>query len=127
MRKRLRILLESLGLPDAELSVSFVGDSFMRTLNRTYRRIDRPTDVLSFSMQEGAFPRIQPDVLGDIVIAVPVAARQASAAGHDLHCEIDLLLIHGLLHLLGYDHERGRREDISMKRKERALLARLSA
>lgn len=120
-------MLESLGLPDAELSVSFVGDAFMRTLNRTYRGIDRPTDVLSFSMREGAFPRIQPDVLGDIVIAVPVAARQASAAGHDLHREIDLLLVHGLLHLLGYDHERGRREEAGMKRKERALLARLPA
>lgn len=99
----------------------------MRTLNRTYRGIDRPTDVLSFSMREGAFPRIQPDVLGDIVIAVPVALRQASAAGHDLHREVDLLLIHGLLHLLGYDHERCGRDEVSMKRKERALLALISA
>lgn len=117
----------SIGLPDAELSVLFVGDQAMRTLNRRYRGKDRTTDVLSFSLREGGFPSIQPDMLGDIVISVPVAARQARQEGHSISREIDRLLIHGLVHLLGYDHERGHREAQRMIRKERILLKELSA
>lgn len=122
MRRRLTILLRKSGLPDAELSVLLVGDRAMRTLNRTWRGKDRTTDVLSFSLREGRFPRIRPEMLGDIVISVPVAVRQAREAGHSLVREIDRLLVHGLVHLLGYDHERGPREDRRMKRKERELL-----
>ncbi len=99
----------------------------MRSLNRQYRGKDETTDVLSFSLREGAFPRIQPDVLGDIVISVPAAARQAAEAGHAVGREIDLLLVHGLLHLMGYDHERGEREARRMQRRERHLLNRLSS
>jgi probable rRNA maturation factor len=121
------MLLRNLGLHNAQLSVLFVGDRAMRTLNRRYRGIDRPTDVLSFSLREGEFASIQPDVLGDIVIGVPVAARQAAAAGHPLAREIDLLLIHGLLHLLGYDHERGGKDAAVMRKKEAALLRRFAA
>jgi len=97
----------------------------MRTLNRTWRRIDRTTDVLSFSQREGQFPDIQPQVLGDIVISLPRAEQQARDAGHSLAREIDRLLIHGLLHLLGYDHERSPAEALRMRRKERQLLARI--
>ncbi len=118
--------MRSIGLHDAELSVLFIGDRAMRSLNRRYRGKDRPTDVLSFAFREGKFPHIQPNFLGDIVIAVPVAARQAAEAGHSLGREIDALLIHGLLHLLGYDHERGGREARRMKRRETQLLKRLS-
>ncbi len=99
----------------------------MRSLNRLYRGRDETTDVLSFSFREGKFPAIQPNCLGDIVISVPVAARQAAEDGRTLSREIDMLLIHGLLHLLGYDHERGRREADRMKRRERQLLKRLSS
>jgi len=99
----------------------------MRTLNRRYRSLDRTTDVLSFSLREGAFPDIQPRMLGDIVIAVPVAVRQAKEMGHSFSREIDRLLVHGLAHLLGYDHERGPREALRMRRKEQRLLKVLSA
>ncbi len=99
----------------------------MRTLNRQYRGRDKTTDVLAFSLREGAFSHIQPEVLGDIVIAVPTAARQAAEAGHPLGREIEVLLVHGLLHLLGYDHERGNAEERKMKRREVQLLKRLSA
>ncbi len=105
----------------------FVGDRAMRTLNRRYRGKDKTTDVLSFSMREGAFPRVQPEVLGDIVIAVPTAARQAAEAGHALGREIEVLLVHGLLHLLGYDHERSGDEARRMKRRELQLLKRMAA
>ena len=84
----------------------------MRTLNRRFRRIDRPTDVLSF-------PSGAPGFLGDLVIDVPYAARQARRRGHSEEREIRILLAHGLLHLLGYDHER---DDGAMFRLQRRLV-----
>ena len=99
----------------------------MRTLNRTWRGKDRTTDVLSFPLREGRFLHIQPEMLGDIVISIPFAARQADEAGHSLTVEIERLLVHGLVHLLGYDHERGDREARRMKRMEQRLLKRLAA
>jgi len=126
MRTQLGRVLRRLGLPNAELSVLFIGDTAMRTLNRRYRGKNTTTDVLSFSMQEGSYSRIQPDMLGDIVISVPRAAQQAGTAGHSLAREIECLLVHGLVHLLGYDHERGPRDARSMKRMERRILGELS-
>ena len=98
----------------------------MRSLNHAWRGIDRTTDVLSFSLREGPFSAIQPDLLGDIVISVPIADRQARAAGHSLTRELERLLVHGLAHLLGYDHERGPREAKRMRRKELQLMNRIS-
>ena len=105
----------------------FIGDRAMRTLNHTWRCKDSTTDVLAFPLREGRFPHIQPDMLGDIVISIPVAARQADEAGHALSAELEQLLIHGLLHLLGYDHEQGLPEARRMKRMEQRLLKRLAA
>jgi probable rRNA maturation factor len=99
----------------------------MRTLNRRYRGKDRTTDVLSFSLREGGFAHIQPQMLGDIVISVPAASRQAIEAEHPFAYEVDRLVVHGLVHLLGYDHERGTREARRMERAERKLLAVLEA
>lgn len=108
-------------LHDAEVSVLVVGDRAMRTLNRRYRGKDRTTDVLSFPLREGRFPGIQTHLLGDVVICMPAAARQAKTAGAPLLEEIDRLLVHGFLHLLGYDHERGRREARRMEMRESRL------
>jgi probable rRNA maturation factor len=124
---RLKTLLRRVGLPDAELSVLFIGDRAMRTLNRHYRGQDKTTDVLSFSLREGRFPHIQPEMLGDIVISIPTAARQAREEGHTLIREIDRLLVHGFLHLLGHDHERSPQEARRMKRKDQLLLKRIAA
>jgi rRNA maturation RNase YbeY len=85
----------------------------MRTLNREWRGLDVPTDVLSF-------PSGEPGVLGDLVIDVPYAARQARRLGHALSREVRILLAHGLLHLLGYDHET---DDGTMFRLQRRLVA----
>jgi probable rRNA maturation factor len=126
LRKNLRKLLRSIGHPDAEVSVLFIGDRAMRSLNRRYRGKDRTTDVLSFAMREGVFPYVQPTVLGDIVISLPAASRQAAEAGHPLIREVERLLVHGLLHLIGYDHERGPQEALRMERKEQKLLKGLS-
>jgi len=92
-----------------EVSLAFVGERAIRTLNRKFMKKDRPTDVLSFPLGEKG-----PDgkfYLGDIVIAVPVAARQARDKGHSLDRELRLLAIHGFLHLLGYDHFAGIEEE----------------
>jgi probable rRNA maturation factor len=92
-------------LADPEVTLAFVGERAIRTLNRKFRKKDRPTDVLSFPLGEkGADGKFY---LGDIVIAVPVAFRQSRAKGQGLDRELRLLAIHGFLHLLGYDHSAG--------------------
>jgi probable rRNA maturation factor len=93
------------------LTVAIVPDGRVRTLNRQYRGADRPTDVLSF-------PANEPGQLGDVVIAAGLARRQAAEAGHAVGTELRILALHGLLHLLGYDHER---DDGQMARVERRL------
>ena len=93
------------------VTVAIVADTRVRDLNRRYRRKDAPTDVLSFPAQE-------PGELGDVVIALGVARRQAAQAGHSLSTEFRVLALHGLLHLLGYDHER---DDGQMRRLEQRL------
>ena len=102
-----------------ELVVALVGDQKMRALNRLYRQTDRPTDVLSFPSSPDSWPLARgPRLLGDVVIAKGVARRQARAAGHHLNTELRRLALHGLLHVLGYDHER---DDGRMERLERRL------
>ena len=93
------------------MTVAIVPDARVRALNRQFRKKDAATDVLSFPSGERGF-------LGDVVIASGVAARQARAAGHSLGTELRVLALHGLLHLLGYDHER---DDGRMARLERRL------
>lgn len=115
-----RRLLERLRLRDAELSVLLVSDREMRSLNHRWRGLDRPTDVLAFAQREGA-GGAPAGVLGDVVISVDTARRQAADRGHSLLREGDRLLVHGLLHLLGYDHERSAAEARRMQRRERAL------
>jgi len=83
---------------DPEISLVLCDDAFIQALNAQHRGKDRPTDVLSFAQDD-------PAVLGDIVISLPTAARQAAAAGWAFESEIALLAVHGLLHLLGYDDE----------------------
>jgi rRNA maturation RNase YbeY len=115
-----RRLLRALGRADAELSVLLVSDRVMRRLNREWRGKDRTTDVLSFSQQEG--PGQAPTtLLGDVVISVATARRQAAERGDALGLEGERLLIHGVLHLLGYDHERSAAEARRMQRRERQL------
>jgi rRNA maturation RNase YbeY len=115
----------------AELSLMLVSDRRMRALNRRYRKKDRPTDVLAFPMnvlERGQiyFPprkiNLSPVLLGDVVISMPTAKRQAAALGHSLRDEVARLLVHGVLHLLGYDHERGARDASVMARKEKTVL-----
>jgi probable rRNA maturation factor len=104
------------------VSVLLVDDAAMAELNQAYRGVVGPTDVLAFPMTEGPFGRLDGDLLGDVVISVETAARQAGARG--LRAELALLMVHGILHLLGYDHGTPA-ERRAMRRKEAALLAAL--
>jgi probable rRNA maturation factor len=93
----------------------------MRRLNARYRGIDRPTDVLAFAMREGPFAELHPHVLGDVVLSAETARRQANTRRHSLPVELTQLLIHGTLHILGYDHEASPAEARRMRAKEREL------
>lgn len=92
-----------------ELGLVIVDDERIRELNREFRQVDSPTDVLAFAMSEGEVPTpqdsIMPLYLGDIVISFPRAEAQSRAAGHSVDDELDLLAVHGVLHLLGFDHD----------------------
>ena len=100
----------------------FVGDEEMRELSRQYRKIDKTTDVLSFAMNEGAFGGVNKNILGDVVISVDTAKRQADERGADILSEVTFLLVHGVLHLLGYDHEKDEAGRLRMERKEAEII-----
>ncbi len=127
LRADVRRLLAALGEGRAELIVSLVDDGEMHRLNRDSRGIDRPTDVLAYAMREGVRAPGDEGVLGDVVISVETAARQARRRTVPTADEVRTLLIHGVLHLLGYDHERSAAEARRMKAMERRLHAALAA
>lgn len=118
--------------PYAEVSVTLVDDDEIQTLNRDYRGKDAPTDVLSFPIwepEEIADLRLHPEryperplLLGDVVISVPTAIRQAEEYGHGVDRELAYLCVHGVLHLLGYDHEEEAARQ-AMRQREEAILA----
>jgi probable rRNA maturation factor len=112
--------LQLLGLHTAELSILFVNSSRMAHLNSRYRGIAGPTDVLSFQMTDSGIG--DPSILGDIVICVPKVSSQAKEYGVTFYDELLRLLLHGLLHLIGYDHETSAYQRRRMEKKERELM-----
>lgn len=120
LRARAERALGALCHAGSELSVALVDDAEMAELNGRFRGRPRPTDVLSFSLLEGEHSERGGALLGDVVIAVETASRQARRAGHSLDREVARLLVHGLLHLLGHDHERPA-ERRAMRAEERRL------
>ena len=98
-------MLEAMGVGHADLSVLLCDDPTIHELNRTYRGMDKPTDVLAFALLEGqAMPQGELLLLGDVVISIPTAIRQAEERQRPVDTEVVELLAHGLLHLLGFDH-----------------------
>jgi len=120
IRKLARQILAELEVPEAELSIVFVGDAQIQQLNRRYLNRDKPTNVLAFPMQEGPFSGLHPQLLGDLVISVDTAKRQSNRFGLDDKGMITLLMIHGILHLIGYEHEgpRKRAQEMALRQKE---------
>lgn len=113
-------MLGALDLPRAELSVLLCDDATIHELNRTWRGKDKPTDVLSFALREGEGSEHAGDALGDVVVSLDTAARQARAARRALAVEVRFLLAHGVLHLVGYDH-RDDEEERVMNTRAKAL------
>ena len=121
-------LLNIMDCTNKELSISFVDDKTIQQLNNHYLQRDHSTNVLSFSLQEGEYGNINPNILGDIVISAETAQRDAAKGDLSLSEEIDLLIIHGLLHLLGFNHENTTKaQTTKMQIKERELFGMLSS
>jgi len=114
--------LAELALPEAELGILLVDDAQIQRLNREYLGRDRPTNVLSFSMREGEFSVLHPHLLGDLVLSVETARRQSRRFCLSSEQTVYLLMIHGILHLLGYEHEGTRKGALEMARKQKELL-----
>lgn len=130
LRKTAESTLEYMGYPYAELSILVTGDRKMRVLNRQYRGLDKTTDVLSFPALEGEAALkaasggqgVPPAALGDIVISAPRALAQAGEIGQSLEDELSFLLVHGILHLVGYDHEGSPSDKRRMEKKQKEIV-----
>ncbi len=122
LRRVAGFVVSELGLSGKELNVVLLSDRAIRRLNAQYLGRRRPTDVLAFSQREGIVPGPESRVLGDVALGIETAARQARELGVSLNAELDLLLVHGILHLLGFDHVAGPRERLRMRRAEARLL-----
>jgi probable rRNA maturation factor len=123
IKKEVQKILENLDFHNSEISILFTSDKHIKELNVAYRKKNKPTDVLSFSQIEGDFPNLNTTILGDVVISVDTAIRQAADFGHSVEKEIFTLLIHGILHLLRFDHEQSEEDAKIMRSKENELLA----
>ena len=122
-----RRILDRLGYKGYELTVVLVDDREITRLNRQYFRRDRPTNVISFPMMDGTPVSVRARMLGDVVISAETAKRDAEEVGKKGEDEILFLLIHGILHLTGYDHEGTKKERMEMEAKEKDLFSRLAS
>ena len=114
-------ILADLALPEAELSILLVDDLRIKELNRQYLHRNKPTNILAFPMREGEFSTLHPHLLGDLAISVETAWRQSNRFGLDGMEMVILLMIHGILHLLGYEHEGTRKGAREMAAKQKEL------
>ncbi|KAF0156520.1 MAG: putative rRNA maturation factor [Syntrophaceae bacterium] len=122
IRAKVTKLLGLLDCGNKEISITFVDDETIQGINQQYLSKDRPTNVISFPLQEGEFGDMNPEILGDIVISVDTARRDAEKGHFNFDEEILFLIIHGLLHLLGYNHENtSKGNTLRMAQKEKEL------
>lgn len=129
LKETANALLASKALSNYELSILLVDDDRMMGLNSTYRGVDKTTNVLSFPIAEAMVDDPSsplPKMLGDIVISLDTAAREAAENGFVLEDYLTILLVHGFVHLLGYDHERGEEDALIMTNQEKELLKKLN-
>ena len=127
VRKRILQIMMYLGHSDQELSVVFGSDRLLQELNRTYRHQDRPTNVLAFPQSPTYEGEPATPMLGDVIVALPTAAREAHDLQQSLEERVVYLLLHGILHLLGHDHEGSAAQRRRMEALERQVLAHLQA
>jgi probable rRNA maturation factor len=122
IQQKARDILNVLECHDAELSVLIVDDPEIATLNQKYLHRSGPTNVIAFPMHTDVFPNINPGLLGDVVISVETAAREGEHIGIGMEARIIQLLVHGILHLIGYDHEQSETQAEKMAQKENEIL-----
>lgn len=122
-----RAVLNALDNPDAELSLLLTDDAEIAELNKRYLNRNGPTNVIAFPMTQGDFATITPGLLGDVVISLDTTKREAEAADLSLLERFTQLLVHGILHLLGYDHEQTEEEAVRMEAKSAEVMAILQA
>jgi len=127
VQKKARTILEAIECPEAELSILIVTDDEMAKLNQTYLNRSGPTNVIAFPMREGPFADVNPNLLGDVVICPHRADIEAREAGITPEIRFDQLLIHGILHLFGFDHEKRPEKAEIMRAKEEKLLSLLQS
>ena len=120
-----QVILDALDSPDGEISILLADDTLIAKLNQQYRQRQGPTNVIAFAMREGEFSHLTPHLLGDVVISMQTAAAEAQIAGVSLERRFRELLIHGILHLFGYDHERSEAEAQRMDARSRKLMERV--
>ena len=122
MKKKAQAVLNALGCPDGELSILLLDDSQIAILNNKYLKREGPTNVIAFPMNEGPFAEVTPDLLGDVVISLETAAKEGAMAGISMEDRLTQLLVHGILHLCGYDQETSDKEALRMEEKNREIL-----
>jgi len=128
IRSTVRKLLKIMDSENKEISISFVDDKTIQQFNKNYLQKDNSTNVLSFSLQEGEYGNINPNILGDIIISAETAQRDAVIGNFSVSEEIDFLIIHGLLHLLGFNHENTTKvQTTKMRIKEKELFGILNS
>jgi len=111
-----------LGSPEGELSILVVDDSKIKALNKNYLNRSGPTNVIAFPMQEGDFSDVNPQLLGDVVISVETAGREAMQSEISTEERFTQLLVHGILHLFGFDHEKSKQDALKMEKKSNEIL-----
>ena len=121
IRQTATAVLNALEYPDAELSILIVDDQQIAQLNQEYLKRKGPTNVIAFPMREGKFSEIAPNLLGDVVISIETAYQEGQRGGLSMEERFDQLLIHGILHLLGYDHENTKSEARRMDKKAKEM------
>ncbi len=122
IRKTAQAILDALECPEGELSILVVDDPRIAELNKEYLDRDGPTNVIAFPMREGHFPEIGPNLLGDVVISTDTARREGEISGISTEERIIQLLVHGVLHLFGYDHENDDGRSLEMEKKNDEIL-----
>lgn len=122
IKHKARDILNALACPDAELSILIVDDPEIGELNKKYLDRHGPTNVIAFPMRTGQFNNIAPQLLGDVVISIETAAREGKVVGISMEERFTQLLVHGILHLLGYDHEKNKTQAYEMEKKSNEIL-----
>jgi probable rRNA maturation factor len=122
VQQKAQVILSALDNPEAELSILIVDDPQIEVLNKKYLNREGPTNVIAFPMQEGDYSQISPQLLGDVVISIETTERESKNSGLSLEERFTQLIIHGILHLFGYDHEEDEKEAELMELKSNDLL-----